>query len=126
MIGFGAGASKLDTRVQVYQVSGATPRRVLEFETHVESAKMPGAAVTMGAGAVATGAVSAGSAAVAAGMAGVKAHQSRMGALTDKTAEEITAYISQYLAKQGWISSDKVRIPKFATPAQSDPSFPED
>jgi hypothetical protein len=125
VIGFGAGASKLDTRVQVYQVSGGTPRRVLEFETQVESAKMPGAAVTMGAGAVATGAVSAGSAAAAAGMAGVKAHQSRMGALTDKTAEEITAYLSQYLAKQGWISSDKVRIPKFATPAQSDPSFPD-
>ena len=126
VIGFGAGASKLDTRVQVYQVSGGTPRRVLEFETHVESAKMPGAAVTLGAGAVATGAVSAGSAAAAAGMAGVKAHQSRMGALTDKTAEEINAYLSQYLAKQGWISSDKMRIPKFATPAQSDPSFPED
>jgi hypothetical protein len=49
-----------------------------------------------------------------------------MGALTDKTAEEITAYLSQYFAKQGWISSDKVRIPKFATAAQSDPSFPED
>ena len=52
--------------------------------------------------------------AAAAGMAGVKAHQSRMGALTDKTAEEITAYLSQYFAKQGWISSDKVKIPKFA------------
>jgi len=126
VIGFGAGASKLDSRVQVYQVSGGTPQRVLEFETHVESAKMPGAAVTMGAGAVATGAVTAGSAAAAAGMAGVKAHQSSMGALTDKTAEEITAYLSQYFAKQGWVSSDKVRIPKFSTPAESDPSFTED
>jgi len=126
VIGFGAGASKLDTRVQVYQVSAGTPQRVLEFETHVESAKMPGAAVTMGAGAAASGAVTAGSAAAAAGMAGVKAHQSSMGALTDKTAEEIAAYLSQYFAKQGWISSDKVRTPKFATPAQSDPSFPED
>lgn len=125
VIGFGAGASKLDTRIEVYQMTGGTPRRVLEFETHVESAKMPGAAVTMGAGAVATGAVTAGSAAVAAGMAGVKAHQSTMGALADKAAEEITAYLSQYFAKQGWISSDKMRIPKFATPAQSDPSFPE-
>ena len=126
VIGFGSGASKLDTRVQVYQVSGGTTHRVLEFETHVESAKLPGAAVTMGAGAVATGAVTAGSAAVAGGLAGVKAHQSTLSALTDKSAEEITAYLSQYFAKQGWISSDKMQIPKFATPAQSDPSFPDD
>ena len=126
VIGFGSGASKLDTRIQVYQVSAGTSHRVLEFETHVESGKMPGAAVTMGAGAAATGAVTAGSAAVAGGMAGVKAHQSTLGALTDKAAQEITAYLSQYFAKQGWISSNKAQIPKFATPAQSDPSFPDD
>lgn len=124
VIGFGSGASKLDTRVKVYQVSGGSPRRVLEFQTHVESAKMPGAAVTMGAGAAATGAVTAGSAVAAAGMAGVKAHQSSMGALTDETSEQVTAYLSQYFAKQGWISSDKMRIPKFATPVE--PSFPDD
>jgi hypothetical protein len=126
VIGFGAGASKVDTRLQVYQVSDGSPRRVLEFETHVESAKMPGAAVTMGAGAAATGAVTVGSAAVAAGMAGVKAHQSSMGALTDETSEQVTAYLSQYFAKQGWISSDKMRIPKFATPVEPNSvSFPD-
>jgi hypothetical protein len=48
-------------------------------------------------------------------MAGVKAHQSTLGALTDKVAEEITAYLSQYFAKQEWISPDKVQLPKFAT-----------
>ena len=123
VIGFGAGASKIDTRVQVYQVTEGVPRRVLEFDVHVESGKLPGAAVTLGAGAVATGAVSATSAAAAGGLAGVKAHQSSLGALTDKAAEEIAAYLSQYFAKQGWISPDKAQVPKFATPAESDPSF---
>jgi len=123
-IGFGAGASKLDTRVNVYQTSDGVPHRVLEFGTHVESSKMPGAAVTMGAGAAAQGAVTAGSAAVAAGMAGAKAHLSSMGALTDETSEQITAYLSQYFAKQRWISSDKAQIPKYATPVN--PSFPDD
>jgi len=122
-IGLGAGASKLDTRVKVYQSSEGAPHRVLEFETHVESSKMPGAAITMGAGAAAQGAVTASSAAVAAGMAGAKAHLSSMGALTDETSAQITAYLSQYFAKQGWISSDKAQIPKFATPVN--PSFPD-
>ena len=123
-IGLGAGASKLDTRVKVYQSSDGAPHRVLEFETHVESSKMPGAAVTMGAGAAAQGAVTAGSAVAAAGMAGAKAHLSSMGALTDETSAQITAYLSQYFAKQGWISSDKAQIPKYATPVN--PSFPDD
>lgn len=50
IIGFGAGASKLDTQVSIYEVAGGRPNQLMIFTTHAESNKMPGAAVTMGAG----------------------------------------------------------------------------
>lgn len=109
LIGFGAGASKLDTQVSIYQVTGGKPNQLMIFTTHAESAKTPGAAVTMGAGAAAQGGATVAMGAAGAGMSGVKAYRSSMGNLADQTAKQITAYFSQYAANQRWIPEDKVQ-----------------
>ncbi len=110
VIGFGAGASKLETQVTVSQVPAAgAPNQVLSFKTHADSGKMPGAAVTMGAGAAAQGA-----AAATAVTGAAKAYSSMLSTLADKTAKQITAYLSEYFATQGWISPDQAQKVKLA------------
>lgn len=113
IIGFGAGASKLVTQVTVSQVpeSGAA-NQLLSFKTAADSGKMPGAAVTMGAGAAAQGAAAA--TAVTAATGAAKVYSSMLSTLVDKTAKQITAYLSQYFASQGWISSDQAQKAKLA------------
>jgi Domain of unknown function (DUF4410) len=104
MIGFGAGASTLDTNVVVYQHSGGIPRQVLAFSTHADSGKMPGALVTGGAGAAAganTGAVLGANAALAGG----KGYRSSMGFYADKTSKEILDTLTKYFVRQGWTTS---------------------
>lgn len=53
VIGFGAGQSRIDAQVDVLQATGRGYRHLVEFDTHADSGRMPGAAVTMGAGAAA-------------------------------------------------------------------------
>jgi Domain of unknown function (DUF4410) len=104
MIGFGAGASTLDTNVVVYQNSGGIPRQILAFSTHADSGKMPGALVTGGAGAAAganTGAVLGANAALAGG----KGYRSSMGFYADKTSKEILDTLTKYFVRQGWTTS---------------------
>ena len=113
IIGFGAGASKLETQVTVSRVSTqGSAQELLSFKTYSDSGKMPGAAVTMGAGAAAQGA-SAASASTAAMSAG-KIYGSMLSTLASKTSKQISAYLSQYFAKQGWISSNQVQTANLA------------
>src|SRR5271166_802153 len=89
VIGLGAGASKLDTSVQVFQSAHGTSEPILEFTTHADSGKMPGAAI-MGAPGMAVGgtaAIASAAANVAAG--GVKAYRSTPDFLADMTAKKI-------------------------------------
>ncbi len=103
VIGFGAGASALDSTVHVYQHTGSGSQQLIDFNTHADSGKMPGAAV-MGPAGVAAG----GGAAVVAGtnvaMGGAKSYTSTTGYLADKTATQITDVITQYYAQHGWSS----------------------
>jgi hypothetical protein len=84
----------------------------MQFTTHADSGKMPGAAVTMGAGAAAQGGATAGMAVANAGLAGGKMYTSQTEYLSDKTADQVVAYLSQYFAQQGWISPDQVQKAK--------------
>jgi hypothetical protein len=68
VIGFGAGASRVDTEAHVYYGPGR--RKLLDFGTHADSGKMPGAAATMGAGDVVEGGVTTGMAATNSGLFG--------------------------------------------------------
>jgi hypothetical protein len=103
VIGFGAGASTLDTAVHVYQHAGDTSSPLLDFNTHADSGKMPGAVVMGPAGAAAGG-----SAAVVVGanaaVGGAKSYTSATDFLADKTATQITDTITQYYAQHGWAS----------------------
>ena len=101
VIGFGAGASTLDTSVQAYQRTGGTSRRVLDFTTHADSGKMPGAAVMGPAGAAASGSVAAAAGANVA-LGGVKSFTSSTSVLATKTAAQIANSVTQYYAQQGW------------------------
>jgi hypothetical protein len=103
VIGFGAGASVLDSNVAVFQKTGEGSRQILDFTTHADSGKMPGAAVTGGAGAAAGG-----SAAVIVGanavMGGAKSYSSSTDYLADKTADQVAKTVTEYYTQQGWTS----------------------
>jgi hypothetical protein len=111
IIGFGAGASHLETLVTVSHVSSeGRATEVLRFKTSGDSGKMPGAALTMGAGAAAQGSVAAAGAATTVTSAG-KVYSSQLSTLADKSSKQISAYLSQYFASQNWISSDRAQSP---------------
>ena len=103
VIGFGAGSSVLDADVKVFQKTAQGTRQILQFTTHADSGKMPGAAVTAGAGAAAGG-----STAMIVGantaMGGAKIRTSATSYLTGKTSEQIVQTVTQYFTQQGWAS----------------------
>ncbi|MCE0498667.1 MAG: DUF4410 domain-containing protein [Methylacidiphilales bacterium] len=106
-IGFGLGGTKLETMVEVYDLSDLSHKPFLTFSTTGGSNAEPGA-VTGFATDPLTLVVEA-----AAGGAGGVAH-----GLTEdtcRTAREITAELSDYMFNQGWIPEDKWIKPKQLT-----------
>jgi Domain of unknown function (DUF4410) len=101
IIGFGAGASTLDTSVHVYQRSGGAPQQVLAFNTHADSGKMPGA-VVMGPAGVAAGGSAAAVVGANAAVGGAKGITSSTGFLVDKTTAQILDSLTQYFVQHGW------------------------
>lgn len=101
LIGFGAGAGKLKTHVEGYQITAEGPRLLGRRAIEAEGGKMPGLLVPV-AGAASAGRV--GTAVIAGGM-NVKKElgpESLQGA-AKLTAEEIAKVLSQKFAEQGWI-----------------------
>jgi hypothetical protein len=109
VIGLGVGASTLDTKVQVYQMAGGSTSQIMDFTTHADSGKMPGAAFTAPAGAAAGGAVAAASLGANLAAGAGKTYTSGMGYLAKKTADQAVAYMSQYFATQYWIPQSMVK-----------------
>jgi hypothetical protein len=107
VIGFGSGASTVDSQVQVYQ--GDDSQRVLEFTTHSDSGILPGAAPTMAAGAVAQGGVTAGMVAANAAVSGVKTYKSDVARMAAASGDQAVRYLSEFFVRQGWIRPDQVR-----------------
>ena len=103
VVGFGAGASTLDSAVHVYQHTDSGSQQLIDFNTHADSGKMPGAVVMGPAGAAAGGSAAAVVGAIAA-MGGAKSYTSATDYLADKTATQITDTINQYYAQHGWAS----------------------
>ncbi len=112
VIGFGSGESFVDTQVQVYQGEGR--RKLLEFATHSDSGKMPGAAPTLGAGAVAQGGITAGMVVTSAATSGFKTYQSGVERMAANSADQVVRYTSEFFAKQGWIRPDQVKKARIA------------
>ena len=107
VVGFGTGASMVQTQVQLYQAPEA--RKLMEFTTQADSGKMPGAAPTLGAGAVAQGGVTAGMVAANATVSGVRSYKSEVARMAAASGDQVARYLSEFFAKQGWIRPDQVR-----------------
>lgn len=112
IIGFGSGASKVETRVTVHQ--GTEPRKLLEFTTQSDSGKLPGAAATVPAGAAVQGGVTAGVIAGGAIGTGYEAYRTDAVQMARFSAEQSVRYLSEFFAKQGWIGSDQVKKARIA------------
>ena len=101
VIGFGTGASTLDSNVSMYQRIGGNLNQVLAFSTHADSGKMPGAAVMAPVGVAAGG----GAAAVVgmnAAVGGAKTYSSSTSSLAKKTSDQIVKTVTDYAARAGW------------------------
>jgi hypothetical protein len=107
VVGFGRGASGVTTKVQIYQAPKA--RSLLEFTTHSDSGKLPGAAPLLGGGAVAQGGVTAGMVVTNATVSGVKTYKSDVARMAAASGDQVARYLSEFFAKQGWIRPDQVR-----------------
>ena len=99
-IGFGAGGTKVETRVQVYDLATNTGVPFLTFSTTGGSGAEPGAILALSTDPLqlAVGAVSG----VAHGLSED----------TKRTARMITAQFSDYMYRHGWIQKDKWIKPK--------------
>jgi len=103
-IGFGAGGTKVETKVYVYNLNQDSTIPFLTFSTTGGSNAEPGA-VTGAAIDPVTAAIGV----VASGAGGV-AHG--LTEDTARTAREITAELSDYMYRSGWIPKDKWIKPK--------------
>jgi len=99
-IGFGAGGTTLETRVQVYDLAQNADTPFLTFSTTGGSGSEPGAilAFTTDPLELAVG--------------GVSGAAHGLSEDTKRTAREITARFSDYMHKRGWISEDQWIKPK--------------
>jgi hypothetical protein len=104
VIGLGAGASKVDTVVQVVQKTPQGSSEIIDFATSADSGYMPGAGITGPAGAAAGGAAAAASLGVNIAAGGVKNVTSSTGYLVDKTTDQIVQQLVNYYNRQGWQS----------------------
>src|SRR5690242_13531950 len=107
VVGFGNGASTVQTQVQVYQAPDA--RKLLEFSTQSDSGKSPGVAPTLGAGVVAQGGVTAGMVVANSAVSGVKTYKSDIARMAAASGDQVARYLSEFFAKQGWIRPEQVR-----------------
>lgn len=102
VIGLGAGASHVQTNVQVYATSATGLQPVQSFSTDVASGIKPGAAETMGVGA-ATGAIAAAAAAGGAAGLGSETLSAGVDAEAKRTAKAIAERMQTYFVEQGWL-----------------------
>jgi uncharacterized protein DUF4410 len=101
VIGFGTGASTLDSNVSMYQRIGGNLNQVLAFSTHADSGKMPGAAVMAPVG-VAAGGGAAAIVGMNAAVGGAKTYSSSTSSLAKKTSDQIVKTVTDYTARAGW------------------------
>ncbi len=101
VIGFGVGASTLDTDVYVIQRVNGASHQIMNFSTHADSGKMPGVAVTGAPGAAAGGAAAAVSLGANMAMSAAKGYRSSMGSLGKMTTDQVVDYLAQYFVEHG-------------------------
>jgi hypothetical protein len=99
-IGFGAGGTKLETNVQVYDLASGTAEPIMTFSTTGGSGAEPGAVLAFTTDPVE----------IAIGGVSGAAHGLSEDAA--RTAREITAQLSNYMHDRRWITDDQWIKPK--------------
>jgi hypothetical protein len=107
-IGFGAGGTKLETTVWVYDLSSASRQPFLTFSTTGGSNAEPGAVTS-----IATDPLDL---AVQIALSGVSGFSHGLTEDTKRTAREITAELSDYMYRSRWIHEDQWIQPKEVSP----------
>jgi hypothetical protein len=103
-IGFGAGGTKMETKVYVYDLSAADHRPFLVFSTTGGSNAEPGAVTSFATDPL--------DLAVQIALSGVSGFSHGLTEDTKRTAREVTAELSDYMYRSGWIPEDKRIQPK--------------
>jgi hypothetical protein len=98
-VGFGAGGTKMETQVFVYNLADNATAPFLTFQTTGGSGASPGM--------ISAGPVGAAVGAVGGAAKGVTED-------TERTSRAITAALSDYMYKNGWISKDQRLTPKMS------------
>ncbi len=109
-IGLGAGRSDVRSAVHVWEVVPQGRRLVDSFQIDAKSGRKPGAAETMGAGAAA-GNLGVAAAVTVAGSVASEAFGDNVEADARRTAEKITALLSDFFVRQGWIPPPQSVLP---------------
>lgn len=105
LVGFGWGATKLETSILVTDLSGAKPRSFLLIETSGGSNALPGVVTS-------TGYVLGGVTSVAGEAQFLDSTRTGLSFDAKRTAEEVSAALSEYLYQQGAIPYDYAVAPK--------------
>ena len=101
VIGFGAGSSEMQVRVQAYQATDWGLMRIAQAEVEAKGSKMPGMAVPMAGGAALGTAAT--SAVISGGMNIVKEVRGGGNADAGRIAGEIAARAEAFYRRQGWL-----------------------
>ena len=104
-VGFGAGGTKMETLVAVHDLSQQAPRKFLQFET------TGGSNISQGIGGIVTLPIS-GPIALTSLFSAVDGIRSGVTFDTSRTAHEITATLSEYLALRGMVQRKSPLKPK--------------
>ena len=100
-IGFGSGAARVETQVQI--IGTRDQKKLLEFSTRADSGRLPGAAATLPVGAALPAGLSLGVAAGSAVAKGVNENSSKTDQMAVSSAEQAVRYLTEFFTRQGWV-----------------------
>lgn len=101
LIGFGVGAERITTRIQVYRATPTGLERVADAEVAAQGDRMPGMAVPLGAGALAGRA--AGAAVVSGGMNVMQEVTGGLDQAVENIADRIASRAETFYRARGWL-----------------------
>ena len=101
-VGFGVGATQLDTRARLYMRGSGGPEKIAEYETTSDSGWKPGILTTLPVGMAIQG-VSLMVFAINAGAATLGEVNSRVSGDAEETGEEWVEELVEFFRKQGWV-----------------------
>lgn len=109
MIGFGSGASRIETRIAGYR---AKPwQKVIEFTTRADSGILPGAVATVPAAAVAPPGVGTGITLGSAAANAANGVPSQLSTMAASSAQHAVRFLARFFAEQGWMEANRVKKP---------------